>query len=387
MIIHNKSFSGIFTVLLLTTAICGCGGQVKSNRQQSGSPGASITDIEGIEVVSLYGSWEEMGRQFGELAGGHLRHIYDGFLMPLIAGDESKLQSVKEVSEKLVSKYPDSYKDFFKGAAETSGLSYGALIMVNAVEYAEGFFCSGIAAWGDYSRGSLVYGRNYDAASYRPIAEDVIVTVFHPADGSIPTAIVGYAGELYAVNAFNRSGIFMELNNGMPSAGYNIDFERIASTTSLLEMMFEAENIDFVDNFLQARPSFASFIIGVADANEARAYEWCASGVKRADALTPDGLMVMTNHYVHPAWDFPTPSDEKSWNSLVRREHLLAQAEARKGNLGAEEMRALISTPIEDGGARHYLTRYQIVCEPAAMTLHIKVEDGQWAVLDMTRFF
>lgn len=71
----------------------------------------------------------------------------------------------------------------------------------------------------------------------------------------------------------------------------------------------------------------------------------------------------------------------------VRREHLLAQAEARKGGLGAEEMRGLISTPIEDGGPKHYLTRYQIVCEPAAMTLHIKIEDGPWTVLDMTRFF
>lgn len=347
---------------------------------------ASVTDVNGIDVVSLYGTWEEMGEQYGELAGRHLRHV-DEFISGIIDGNGPKRDSIIAVSNKLYSRYPYRFRQFFKGMEKTSGLTMEQLLKINAVEYAEGYFCSGIAAWGEYASGDLVYGRNYDAMSYAPIGEDVIITVFHPSDGSLATATIGYAGEIYAVNAINEKGVFLELNNGMPSGGFAIDFDRFASTTSLLEVMFDAYDLDYLDAFFKTHRSFASFIIGVADKNEARSYEWCPSGTENASESTPEGLMAQANHYVSPNWTYPVPTDETSWQSITRRCNLIGLAESNKGRIDAETMCRLIATPISEGGAMQEGTRYQIVFTPATKQLMLRVEkQPEWVEVDLNDF-
>jgi len=345
-------------------------------------------DLGGVKIVSLYGSWEEMGRQYGELAGPHLRHIHNEFIAMKVKDDPGKEVAVSELATKLYSRYPYRFRKFMEGASQTSGLSLSQLKVVNAVEYAEGCYCSGMAVWGEFASGNLVYGRNYDAASFKPIGKDVLITVYHPSDGSLAVATIGYAGELYAVNAINEKGLFLELNNGMLSAGFDILFDRFSSTASLLEVLFDAPDMDYMDAFFKTQSSFAAFIVGVADQSEARSYEWSASGMQRADVLTPDGLMVMTNHYVNPIWTYPVLVEDGEWMSLTRRSNLLSQAAANKGLIDAEMMCKLMSTPVEEGGTLNKNTRYQLVYEPRTMRLLVRIESAdRWTDVDMMRFF
>ena len=211
------------------------------------------------------------------------------------------------------------------------------------------------------------------------------------------------AGELYAVNAINAKGLMVELNNGMPSAGQDILFERFAGTTELLKMMFEADTIDYIDAFFQTEKSFAAFIIGVADKDESRAYEWCIDGCHRAENVTPDGLMAFTNHYLSPEWQYAQPADDSSWNSLTRRKNLLAMASEHKGRIDAAAMCRIMETPIGQGGPLHEHTRYQMVFEPAAMKLMVRIigefaqtagagrqypeERPSWTSIDLTKHF
>lgn len=346
-----------------------------------------VTTIDGIDVVSLCGTWEDMGEQYGKLTASHLQRVHS-FLTDIIDGDAAKKDSILKVSKLLVSKYPYSLRMFFTGMSRTSGLTLEELMMNNAVEYAEGFFCSGLAAWNNYASGNLVYGRNYDAASYAPIADDIIITVFHPADGSLATATIGYAGEIYAVNAVNERGIFMELNNGMPTAGYDIDYDRFATTTSLFTLMFNAYDLSYIDAFFNTNRSFASFIVGVADEDEARSYEICATGVENATGFHPAGLIAMTNHYNSTNWSYPTPTDSASWNSITRRRNLLSLAESNKGSIDEATMCRIMGTTIEEGGPMHDFTRYQLVYTPKLKQLLIRIErQTSWITIDLNKFF
>lgn len=339
-----------------------------------------------VKVLNLRGSWHEMGRQYGKLAAPMLYDVLS-YLEAFMSQSNVKCRSIREMGKQLYRNNPSFLKRFFEGASETSGLSIDDLITVNAVEYAEGFFCSAMAMSGDYSRNGLVFGRNYDAGHYRELAKDLTVTVFHPDDGSLSTAIIGYAGELYAVNAINERGLLVELNNGMPSAGWGFDFDMIPATVLLLEMMLKANDMDYADAFLRTALCFSSFIIGVADSNEARAYEWCRQGVKRADICLPAGLMAITNHYMNPEWPFARPEDKDSWNSLTRLENMLGQAGRIKGKADAAALCRIMDTPLESGGPKHSLTRYQFVFEPQSMKLHIKTADSeQWSHIDMGEF-
>lgn len=346
-----------------------------------------IDNIKGIKVINLYGSWREMGRQYGDFVREELWGVYH-FLAEKTANAPEKQVAVKKTAELLFSHYPEYLDEFMTGSSETSGLTKEQLIIVNAVEYAEAdFSCSALAVWGDYSSSNLLFGRNYDAVGYIELRNNIIITVFHPNDGSLATAIIGYAGEIYVVNALNERGIFIELNNGMPSAGMDIHFEMNSSTVELFNLALHAKNMDDVEAFFHNTRSFASFIIGVANAGSARAYEWCYDGVQRADVMTPGGLMAISNHYVNESWIYPAPTDKNSWNSLTRRKNLVNLAERYKGLIDSPKIMSIMQTDITDGGPMCEFTRYQIVVEPAAMTLWIRVvQRCGWIQINMNDY-
>lgn len=336
-----------------------------------------------MKKIYLHGSWHEMGRQYGELLKEELRHVYE--FLKVKADTEKKWNGVVDIAEKLFRHYPAELREFFMGMAETSGFNEEELRIINAVEYSEGaFMCSGLAVWGDYSREGLLYGRNYDEFSFLPLHDDIIVTVYHP-EGCQWVSTLGYAGEISALNGINESGLFLELNNGMPSGGFDINFNVCASTAELLMVLFRARTMDDMDRFFCDTRCFASFVIGVADANEARSYEWCQQGCKRGDAETPDGLMIQTNHFVNPEWSFPTP-DDSAWCTQTRRCNLRTMADSMKGNIGVSEVQKMMQTTIDDGGPMFLpndkgtiATHYQFVVSPASRTIWVRrAQDEAW---------
>lgn len=328
-----------------------------------------------------------MGRQYGKFNREKMVDVLN-YIDRRLAGRTEGMDAARDIADKLYATSPGQIKDFFDGVSETAGISLERIKLCNAVEYVEGcFFCSFMAVWDSVADGKLVVGRNYDAANYSEIDRDIIVTVFHP-DGAMAAAIVGYAGEVYCVNGFNEKGLFVELNNGMPSAGWDIHWELCPSTSRLLELLFEAATMDDVEDFFHTTQSFASFTIGVSNKNEARTYEWCYDGVKRGDAVCPEGVAISTNHYVNEEWDYAVPTEKVSWHSLARRENLVQMAKAHAGKIDVEKMKEIMLTPIEDGGPRHHLTRYQIVAVPADYTLHIYVPCvGRWSEINLKNHF
>ena len=213
------------------------------------------------------------------------------------------------------------------------------------------------------------------------------MTVYHPADGALATATIGYAGEIYAVNALNEKGLFLELNNGKPSANIKSPNTRVTGTTMLFEILFEADSLDDMDLFFNTTNCSSSYIINVADKNEARSYEWCPIDVRRGENDLPEGLLVSTNYYVNPDWLFAKPSDETSWDGLTRRSNLIRLCEAEKGKMTEEKMMRIIETPIKEGGAENELTVYQLVVVPGTMTLWIRVIGGSdWTPVDLGSF-
>ncbi|MDO5442033.1 MAG: C45 family peptidase [Bacteroidia bacterium] len=369
-------------VLISAMALC----LVSCNMFKKHHKEGRLTVDDGITVVNLYGSWHDMGSQYGRLAKEYLIDMLD-FIDMRLGGDTSRTEEAYDIAGKLYSGYPEYLEDFFTGMSESSGISLERLILCNASEYIEGcFFCSAMAVWNEYSEGGLVFGRNYDVATFGEVDKDVIVTVYHPDDGLV-AATIGYAGEIYCVNGFNEKGLFIELNNGMPSAGWDIHWEIRPSTSELFDLLFKAESMDDADDFFNSIRSASSFLIGVADSTEARLYEWCYDGARRSDVLTPDGLMVSTNHYVHPDWEYPIPSDADSWNSLARRANMLDRVEENKGKIDVETMKAIMSATIEGGGPYHPLTRYQLVVEPAEMTVHMKLScNSGWSRIDLGQY-
>ena len=345
-------------------------------------------DLNGITVVSLYGTWREMGRQYGMLMKDRLAEVYF-FVDTIIEYSIGNAEKAESIIALQTAQTPYRISEFFEGAAETSGLTVNQLQAVNAVERIGGLpKCSAAFCWGEYTSGPMIIGRNYDYSdAFALLKDDVAVTVYHPADGSLATATIGYVGEIYAVNAINEKGIFMELNNGKPSANIKSPNTRITGTTALFSEMFEADDLDDWDLFFNTTNCSSSYIINIADSSQARSYEWCPVDVKQGGADLPEGLLVSTNYYVSPDWLFASPSDADSWKGLTRRKNLVALCEASKGKIDEQAMMEIIETPLEKGGAQNELTVYQIVAVPETKMLWLRVIGGAgWTQIDLTGF-
>lgn len=213
------------------------------------------------------------------------------------------------------------------------------------------------------------------------------MTVYHPNDGSLAVATIGYIGEIYAVNGFNEKGIFMELNNGKPSANIKSPASRVTGTTMLFSALFEVDELEDWDLFFNTVNCSSSYIINVADSQCAISYEWCPIGVKSGGSDLPEGLLVSTKHYVNPDWLFETPSDAASWDSLTRRSNLIALCEAAKGEIDDCKMKEIIGKTLEDGGAMNELTVFQMVLVPELSILWLRVIGGAgWTKIDLSSF-
>ncbi|MDO4537859.1 MAG: C45 family autoproteolytic acyltransferase/hydrolase [Coriobacteriales bacterium] len=341
-----------------------------------------------IKVVDLHGTWREMGRQYGQLMKKELEEV-STFLDGVIEAKEGNAEKAEAIIEQQVVQTPYRVCQFFEGAAETSGLTVDQLQKVNALERVAGLpKCSAAIAWGGYAASDLVIGRNYDwSNSFVQLKDDIAVTVYHPADGSLASATIGYVGEIYAVNGINEKGIFLELNNGKPSANISAPNQRVTGTTMLFEALFECDEIADMDYFFNTVNNSSSYIINVADEAEGRSYEWCPVDMKHGEDDLPDGLLVSTNYFVNPEWLFAKPTDANSFDAVTRRENLIKLCEEQKGKLDEAKMMEIIDKPLDDGGPKCDLTVYQMVVTPKTKTLWLQITGGSaWTQVDLNSF-
>ena len=342
-----------------------------------------------LNILDLSGTWRDMGRQYGALAAGELRDMYDKAAEKFL-NTAPDPQLIQQTADKFIANYPFRFKELMRGMAETSGLSAEELRIVNAIEViaAECLLppqCSGIAVWGDYSAGPLVYGRNYDYLPwFKELSGDLTMAAFHPADGSLSVATIGYAGEIYAVNAMNERGLFLELNNGMPSGGALWYDSRIPAIAELLGFMLDCSTLDEIESAFQTTRANFAYIVGVADGQTARCFEWLVFDVKLRLSHSRPGLTVLTNHFTEFSWGLPRPDDRKYWLTRTRRTNLLNLAKHFKGTINETVMKNIMDTRIDDLGATTDLTLYQLVAVPERYEMWFKIPDEQeWTAIDM----
>ena len=342
-----------------------------------------------LSVIELSGTWREMGRQYGALMADELRDIYERGVGRLTGAAENA-EELALTAAKFFANYPYKFKSLMRGMSETSGLTLDELKAVNAIEViaAQSLApqqCSGIAVWGDYSDGPLVYGRNYDYLPwFRELDDDLVLACFHPGDGSLSVATLGYAGEIYAVNGMNEKGIFLELNNGMPSGGALWYDSRVPAVVELFSFLLEASTLDEIESFFKTTKANFAYIVGVADGQTARCFEWPVFEVKRRESHSRLGLTVLTNHFTEFSWGLPRPDDKRFWMTRTRRQNLLTLAKHFKGSINDKVMKDIMDTRIEDLGATTDMTVYQLVVVPEHYELWFKLPGVQdWSLIDM----
>jgi hypothetical protein len=121
-------------------------------------------DNGNLYILSVKGSWREMGRQYGYLFKDQMEEFYQS-AFPKLKMSYDKIESMSEEIYKGRNAY---IQEFITAMAETSGYSIEkqkiicflpSLILLESRANAA---CSSIAAWGEYTGGKpLIIGRNW----------------------------------------------------------------------------------------------------------------------------------------------------------------------------------------------------------------------------------
>jgi hypothetical protein len=348
-----------------------------------------------ISVVELTGSYREMGRQYGTLLQTELQDLYAAAIeQQYIQTMHFSPVRIDTIARTLYDRYPRRYQEILLGMAETSGLGLDNQLRLNALEWFPKIYhlqyprCSGVAAWGTNTMGRpLVFGRNNDDSEYySQFARYMVVAVFKPGDGSIPVAVINYAGVIYVATAMNAEGLFMELNSGT-QMGFSLG--RSSIFTTLFTILQDYPSLGAAQKLLLSTLADISSIVNVADPGGACSFEMSLYD-SRACRLTDRDFLAATNHFVDPTWPF-TQIDESiaSGTTLQRYENILKLGRKFRGRFSPEVMMQLLDTTIPAGGPTELReTIFQVVAEPASRRIWIKMPRVQnWTGLDLAPIF
>lgn len=370
--------------------------EVKDLKLISTFEGGKLYKADKVYVLELHGRYRQMGRQYGKLMKNQLNGLYDTAInKQFIKKRGLSYELIREVSRSLFSMYPRRFKEIYYGMSETSGMDLDKLIILDQIVVYALFSsssaeCSGIAAWGDYtSGGPLIFGRNFDYPDYyREFAKFFTVVVFNPDDGSIPTANLGYAGQIIMLTGMNKASIFIEDNDGTLSGGRIFYDNRIPFYILELGFLLDFSSLSQLNAALHSTRSDFTYIVNVADKNIAYSYEMATFGVKRRAGIHK-GLLVATNHFVDPSWGISKPFTDKPHLTMLRRKNLLALGEKYKGKFNAKKMMEILDIPIDKGGVtRPKHTIYQVVAVPEKLRFWLKLPGYQdWVKVDVGRLF
>ena len=354
--------------------------------------GAERFDSEnGVIAVRLHGTWEQMGCQYGFLLAPELVELC-AQVTPLLTPEVEQNTRLYHAGQ------PARVHSIFRGMARGSKLSLDELYTTDALEflYATTARCSAGAAWGHCTTDStLIFGRNYDwfRDDTRP-TPPLVVSVWNPADGSLPFAMVAWVGLMYITTGMNSAGLFIELNAEVLT-GTTYDFaQRVFSPSVLMSILNDSETLYQAEVQLRTARPFAQFIIGMADAEEARFYAWGTDETRLMSRPGNGSPALATNHFTN---SFGTPDTRPQIDTFAsRRRYCILDRQLRRysGQIDTTVMREIMTGDIASetgpafGNDPKIKTFYHVVAQPEPRILWVKnSEHTAWVKLRLTELF
>jgi hypothetical protein len=384
---NKRSAIVFFTVMLILLASETCLAGERAGVQNTGLK--YVAEFEQgkffkageVRVLVLTGNYRQMGRQYGALVTDDLQAMHTTIGEVFLNNPDEKRRISRDllntIARAVFERYPQRYKEILYGMAETSGLGLDNILLVNALEWFPKinrlFFgkCTGIAVWGPYTNGPTLFGRNDDDdPAYLAFARPT-VAVFKPNDGSIPSALINYPGVIYNATGINADGLFMELNAGN-EVGFSLD--QVSIFTTLFLYLQEYHNLVELDRAMRATLCNMGSIITVADLTRGYSYECSPGAMKRWDQ-DAEGIVVAANVFSHPDWNItPLDPEKDPGANRLRKGNLLKLGAKYKGTITPEVMmEKIMDVAIQDGGATHSGTIFQVVANPAERKIWVKV--------------
>ena len=321
--------------------------------------------INGIPVLLVAGTPEEMGEQMGILAlkpAAPAIGLFEDFLQA--QGLKNFKPLLAKVGESLLAKFPEEYRQELDAAAIAGGIDRDLLVIGNTFHDIRRLTsCSALMVGPARSKtGGPLVGRNLDYDLLKGMHQYSLVVVYHPK-GKRSFAVVSFPGAIVigcAMSAMNADGLILGQNDVGQAADDSPPLDLRNAPTAVLarRILEECATLDEAKKLLDANKPASRSIFITCDRRGGGAFEITPKTV----VLRKDELCVATNNFQSKELA-PSPS-------FCPRAFLLAKASGLE-KLGVED----VAKKMQEVHQRAR-TAHSLVFEPKPLKLHVAFGDG-----------
>jgi hypothetical protein len=354
-----------FILAAILSLIAAASNAAEPFRYPEGRSGkAELRYINGLPVLTVEGSPEEIGAQIGELAlkPSHELVLHFGDYMKN-KGLDSFSPIIFRASESLYRRFPDERRREIEAMIKASGVNRDLVLLGNTVFELQQILvgCSGFIVSPERSAtGGTLYGRNFDFPFKDKLEEYSLVIVYRPT-GKKAFAMVTFPGILAASCGMNQDGLTLGANTVTKTGDHSPSFnpEGVPYTVAARDVMENLASVDEFDRWLHGYTRTGMGLLLACDRNRQRVYEITTKniGVREPE----DGLVYCTNHFRVAPMAVPTQC----------RRYAIFEKNRDLKKYSVQDVARLMND-VNQG----YHTIQTMVFEPAELVIHLSIGSG-----------
>lgn len=324
--------------------------------------------VNDVPVLTLEGTPEEIGTQFGELAlvpsKKPLIGRVDSYMKQI--GWEKQFPTMLKLTPIVFTTFPKNNQQELRTAAKVADVDRNLLTALNVIpDLAKLGGCSTLVVEpGRSSTKGPIFGRLLDWPPFEELPEYTLIAVFRSKD-KYAFAAVTFPVLLGALSGMNDAGLSLAINE--ISASKDGSVSRNLTGTPMLfifrKILEECTTVDEAEKMLKAHDRTTWFCLTVCDKNGGCVLEVTPKNVVRRTGVKD--VCCCTNHF---------RTDELSVSDKCRRYPKLEAVQKADGKLGVAEVAKALDS-VNQGES----TVQCMVFEPADRVLHLSYGGGKSA--------
>lgn len=326
---------------------------------------------DGMPVVILRGTPEEMGEQFGMLAVKNapgLDAMFTNFLTDI--GLKGKQGFVTLLARKLLPAFPEDHRKEIEAAAKASGRNLDLALFANtAYDLSTGMGCATLIVEKPRSlTGAPIFGRNFDYFPTKGLSEHTLIAVFQPK-GKHAFATITFTPIVGCISGMNDAGLSITLNEIHLSQAKKkeaFDWTGTPVMMAFRRVLEECTTVEEAENLLRSMKRTTTALMTICDTNGGAVFETTPGRVEVRKSIGE--VCCGTNHLL---------CDELCKGEKCWRYDLLSAVQKHDMPLGVNDVFAQLQK-VNQGRS----TLQTMVFEPATRKLHLKLGNGKTPACD-----
>jgi predicted choloylglycine hydrolase len=354
--------------LLLLMAPAGTGASEPFRYPEARCAGGELRYINGLPVLVVAGTPEQMGTAVGLLAlrpGRQMLSYPEDVLRKFHA--HLLWGTFLQAGNHMVQRFPDDYRQELEAMVQGAGVPRDPVVVGNTLfDLKKMIACSALLVDPAHgATGAPLMGRNLDYPSVGYAQEYSLVTVYRPGGGKHAFASVGFPGLVGCLSGMNDAGLCVAvLEVFQVQAGLRrLDSTGMPYALCYRRLLEDCSTIGEAHELLGKLHRTTITNLAVADRSGVAVFEVTPTQIRVRGA--EDGTCVCTNHFCTPDLRPFVPLDTYR---TKERFQALERASARQQELGLPQLQQALAE-----AAQPTETMQTMIFEPAALRLHLAI--------------